>query len=75
MTEGCYHIETSPLIYRTNQWTGFYPKQINGLVSMQSKSMDWFLYDNGLRHERVKHLNHKALDIFMMAAYVPIILQ
>ena len=20
----------------------------------QSKSMDWFLYDNGLRHERVK---------------------
>ena len=21
---------------------------------MQSKSMDWFLYDNGLRHERVK---------------------
>ena len=20
---------------------------------MQSKSMDWFLYDNGLRHERV----------------------
>ena len=21
------------------------------------KSMDWFLYDNGLRHERVKHVN------------------
>ena len=21
---------------------------------MWSKSMDWFLYDNGLRHERVK---------------------
>ena len=21
---------------------------------LQSKSMDWFLYDNGLRHERVK---------------------
>ena len=21
---GCYHIETSPLIYRANQWTGFY---------------------------------------------------
>ena len=21
--------------------------------------MDWFLYDNGLRHERVKHLFHK----------------
>ena len=24
--------------------------------SLQSKSMDWFLYDNGLRHERVKYL-------------------
>ena len=24
--------------------------QINGM----RKSMDWFLYDNGLRHERVK---------------------
>ena len=23
-------------------------------VIMQSKSIDWFLYDNGLRHERVK---------------------
>ena len=23
--------------------------------SLQSKSMDWFLYDNGLRHERVKY--------------------
>ena len=22
---------------------------------MRSKSMDWFLYDNGLRHERVNH--------------------
>ena len=24
--------------------------------TMQSKSVDWFLYDNGLRHERVKIL-------------------
>ena len=23
-------------------------------TDLQSKSMDWFLYDNGLRHERVK---------------------
>ena len=22
--EGCYHIETNPLICRANQWTGFY---------------------------------------------------
>ena len=32
---GRYHTETSPLICRANQWTGF-------------------LYDNDLRHERVK---------------------
>ena len=26
----------------------------NQPINLQSKSMDWFLYDNGLRHERVK---------------------
>ena len=26
----------------------------NQSIDLQSKSMDWFLYDNGLRHERVK---------------------
>ena len=26
-------------------------------LSWRSKSMDWFLYDNGLRHERVNKLN------------------
>ena len=25
----------------------------NQSIDLQSKSMDWFLYDNGLRHERV----------------------
>ena len=25
----------------------------NQSIDFQSKSMDWFLYDNGLRHERV----------------------
>ena len=24
--------------------------------------MDWFLYDNGLRHERVKTIKHILLD-------------
>ena len=28
-----------------NQWTD---------IDMRSKSMDWFLYDSGLRRERVK---------------------
>ena len=27
----------------------------NQYIDLQSKSMDWFLYDNGLRHERVKN--------------------
>ena len=35
-------METSPLICRANPWT------------VQSKSMDWFLHDWDLRHERVK---------------------
>ena len=26
----------------------------NQSIDLQSKSMNWFLYDNGLRHERVK---------------------
>ena len=26
----------------------------NRSIDLQSKSKDWFLYDNGLRHERVK---------------------
>ena len=28
----------------------------NQSIDLQKKSMDWFLYDNGLRHERVKEL-------------------
>ena len=27
----------------------------NQSIDLRSKSMDWFLYDNGLRHERVKN--------------------
>ena len=32
----------------------------NQSIDLQSKSMDWFLYDNGLRHERVKCVNYIA---------------
>ena len=31
----------------------------NESVDLQSKSMDWFLCDNGLRHERVKWSSEK----------------
>ena len=40
-----YHLTLSwrrPLLYR------------NQSIDLQSKSMNWFLYDNSLRHERVK---------------------
>ena len=31
----------------------------NQSIDLQSKSMDWFLYDNSLRHERVKPFGKK----------------
>ena len=50
----------------------------NQSLDLQSKSMDWFLYDNGLRHERVNyyqnlssHYNYgREFNSFMMG--VPI---
>ena len=30
---------------------------------LRSKSMDWFLYDNGLRHENVKLFEIELIDI------------
>ena len=35
----------------------------NQSIDLQSTSVDWFLYDNGLRHERVKLLKKKFLVI------------
>ena len=35
----------------------------NQSIELQSKSMDWFLYDNGLRHERVRE-SFLILDSF-----------
>ena len=31
----------------------------NQSIDLLRKSMDWFLYDNGLRHERVKSIEIK----------------
>ena len=33
----------------------------NQFIDLQSKSMDWFLYDNDLHHERVNMINKKTL--------------
>ena len=35
----------------------------NQSIDLQSKSLDWFLYDNGFRHERVKAL--RSVDIWL----------
>ena len=36
--EGLYHIETSPSIYRANQWTGFY---MIGVSVMKELNASW----------------------------------
>ena len=35
----------------------------NQSINLRSISMDWFLYDNGLRHERVNHVNWVLIQI------------
>ena len=42
-------------IYLTLSWRRLLSIR-NQSIHLQSKSMDWFLYDNGLRHDRVKWL-------------------
>ena len=37
----------------TLSWRGLLSYR-NQFIDLQSKSMDWFLYDNGLRHERIQ---------------------
>ena len=50
------------MILLTLSWRGPLPYR-NQSTDLQRKSMDWFLYDNGLRHERVKlFLNLSALS-------------
>ena len=40
----------------------------NQSIDLQSKSLDWFLYDNSLRHERVKHEREKH-NVKELASY------
>ena len=37
----------------------------NHSIDLRSKSMEWFLYDNGLRHERVNTTCIKFIDLLM----------
>ena len=36
---GCYHIETSPLICRANQWTGFYMIKAPIMKDLKEKNL------------------------------------
>ena len=38
------------------QIVNFFMTRLNPFIDLQSKSMDWFLYDMDCRHERVKFL-------------------
>ena len=33
----------------------------NQSIDLRSKAMDWFLYDNGLRHERIKCISRRIV--------------
>ena len=62
-----FHIETSPLSYSTNGLTLSWQRSLsyrNQSIDFQSKSMNWFLYDRDLRHERVKVLGLNGLTLF-----------
>ena len=40
---GRYHIETSPLIYGANQWSGFYMIRTSVLKGLMKSSLHFFL--------------------------------
>ena len=45
--EGSYYIETSPLIYRANQWTGFYMIGTSVMKELNwKKTLNHFLVNN-----------------------------
>ena len=46
-----------------------YRNQSNQSIDLRSKSMDWFLYDNGLRQERVKLIIFLiSINLFLFVA-------
>ena len=53
---GRYHIETSPLIYGANQWTGFYMITASVMKQLMRKlvSVDINIYSCGISKKNVK---------------------
>ena len=62
MVYWCKKLMILPLIF---SWPRFLSYR-NQSIGVQSKSMDWFLYDRDLRHERVKavlkYQNHPSIS-------------
>ena len=57
------------MILLTLSWRGPLPYRSQS-IDLQSKSMDWFLYNNGLSHERVKlFLNLSVLSWCIKGTY------
>ena len=46
----------------------------NQSINLQSKSMEWFLYDNGFRHERVNWLSTLMYLLKMILTRIPFLL-
>ena len=44
----------------------------NQSINLQSKSVDWFLYDNGFRHERVNWLSTLMYLLKMILTRIPL---
>ena len=71
-----FHIETSPLSCNANGLTLSWRRSLsyrNQSIDLQSKSMDWFLYDRDFCHESVKTLGWNGLTLFtpMFHFYTP----
>ena len=50
---------------------GRYLSYRNQSIDLLCKSMDWFLYDNGTRHQRVKTINFSSTLDFVRITFVP----
>ena len=73
------------LIFRGSQWSTCKLQQYltlswrrplsyrNQSIDLLCKSMDWFLYDNGLRYERVKYDSQPSTRNCLIHAYVNVI--
>ena len=45
----------------------------NQSIDLQSKSVDWFLYDRDLRYERVKLIKKRKQEIVVLTVSAPVI--